>query len=190
MEDAELIRQVLAGRNEQFSLLIQRYQEPLIQFLRRLLNTEDEALDCAQEAYLAAYRNLWRYSEAYTFRAWLYAIAKNKAMDRLRKRRKETVLDVDEAIADQEPGPEEVWLLKEEAEWLAKVLNELPEHYRQVLYLRYKQELNYEEIAHVLDVPVSRVKTYLHRGKEKLRQQIQRRGEYGKDGQLVDPTVS
>lgn len=190
MEDAELIRQVLAGRHEQFSLLIERYQGPLIQFLSRLLNHDDEVFDCAQEAFLAAYKNLWRYSEAYSFRSWLYTIAKNKAMDMLRKRRKEVPLSMDEPILDRQPGPEEVWLAKEETAWLSKVLNELPEPYKQALFLRYKQELSYEEIAQVLEVPVSRVKTYLHRGKEKLRQQMQRRGGYGKDGQLVDSTVS
>lgn len=190
MEDAELIRQVLAGRSEQFSLLVERYQGPLIHFLRQLLKEDEIIFDCAQEAFLAAYRNLWRYSDNYSFRSWLYTIARNKAMDMLRKRRKEVPLVEDEQIIDKQPSPEEAWLAKEEAEYVAKILAELPEPYKQALFLRYKQELSYEEIGRVLEVPVGSVKTYLHRGKEKLRQRMQRRGEHGKNGQLVDSTVS
>lgn len=190
MEDAEVVRQVLSGRHELFSLLVERHQEPLIHFLRRLLGSEDEVFDCAQEAFLAAYRNLWRYSDAYSFRSWLYAIAKNKATDMLRRRKREVPLRIDESLAGREAGPEESWLAKEEAESLAKVIDSLPEPYRQALYLRYKQELSYEEIALVLAVPVSRVKTYLHRGKDKLRRQMERRGLYAKHGKLADSGIS
>ncbi|ODA42158.1 sigma-70 family RNA polymerase sigma factor [Desulfosporosinus sp. BG] len=191
MEDAEIIRQVLAGHHEQYADLVRRYQEPLIHFLRRMLGSEEDVLDCAQEAFLAAYRNLYRYSEAHPFRAWLYAIARNKALDLLRKRRREVPLTLNENLVDHQPRPEEVWIAKEQSSMLSEVLNELPEHYAQTLYLRYKQELSYEEIAMVLQVPVSRVKTYLHRGKEKLRQHLERRNIYDGDGErVVDSTIS
>jgi len=191
MEDAEIIRQVLAGHNEKFAELVERYQAPLIHFLRRTLSTEEDVLDCAQEAFIAAYRNLSRYSDEHPFRAWLYTIARNKALDLLRKRRREVPLILDESLVDHQPLPEEVWLVKEQATMLAEVLKELPEHYGQALYLRYRQELTYEEIGLVLEVPVSRVKTYLHRGKEKLRQHLERREIiHERDGQSVmDATV-
>lgn len=191
MEDAEIIRQVLAGHHEQFAGLVQRYQEPLIHFLRRILGSEDEILDCAQDAFLAAYRNLFRYTEEHPFRAWLYAIARNKALDLLRKRRRAGSQPLDETIVDHQPGPEEVSLVNEQASMLSEVLNELPEHYKQALYLRYHQELTYEEIALVLQIPVSRVKTYLHRGKEKLRQHLERRDFHEGVGQrAMDSTIS
>lgn len=189
MEDAEIIRQVLSGRHEAFSQLVERYQEPLIHFLRRLLRSEEEALDCVQEAFLAAYRNLWRYSEEYTFRAWLYAIARNKATDILRRQKRELPMLIDEGLEDHRAGPEEVWLAKEEAESVVMLLDCLPEPYRQALYLRYRQELTYEEIGTVLKVPVSRVKTYLHRGKEKLRRQMERRGLHAEHGKLADTGI-
>lgn len=189
MEDAEVIRQVLAGYHENYAFLVQRHQEPLIGFLRRLLHDEDEVFDVAQEAFLAAYRNLWRYSPKYTFRAWLYVIARNKALDLLRKRQREGLAPLDDVVTDPHPGPEDLWLAKEQALWLEKIMAEMPEHYRQALYLRYRQELSYEEIALVLEVPVSRVKTYLHRGKEKLRQQLERRGIHGGEERLVDSTI-
>lgn len=182
MEDAELIQQVLRGRHEQYSLLVQRYQEPLIHFLRGILGTEDEVFDCAQEAFLAAYRNLWRYSPSHTFRAWLYAIARNKAIDLIRKKKREIPLSIDENLVDHQAGPEEAWLRKEQALDVQAILEELPEHYRQALYLRYQQELNYEEISTVLNIPLSSVKTHLHRGKEKLRQIMERRKSYEGNG--------
>ena len=191
MEDAEIIRQVLAGHHEKFADLVERYQAPLIHFLRRTLGSDEDVFDCAQEAFLAAYRNLSRYSEEHPFRAWLYTIARNKAFDLMRKRRREVPLIVDENLVDHQPLPEEVWLEKEQATMLDEVLKELPEHYGQALYLRYRQELTYEEIALILEVPVSRVKTYLHRGKEKLRQHLERREIiHERDRQsVVDSTV-
>jgi RNA polymerase sigma-70 factor (ECF subfamily) len=189
MEDAELIRQVLTGRQEQYAFLVERYQEPLIHFLRNFLASDDQVFDCAQDTFLAAYRNLWRYSEKYTFRAWLYAIGRNKAIDILRKRRHEVVATFDSILADGLPGPEEIWLAKEHALVINKILEGLPEYYRQALYLRYHQDLSYEEIAAVLKLPVSRVKTYLHRGKEKLRRELARRGIHERNGDFLEPTV-
>ncbi|MCO5388143.1 MAG: RNA polymerase sigma factor [Desulfosporosinus sp.] len=183
MEDAEVIRQVLAGHHQLYAVLVQRYQEPLIHFLCRILRSEEDVFDCAQDAFLAAYRNLNRYSKEYSFRAWLYAIARNRALDLLRKRRKEVLITPDENTVDHQPGPEEVLLAKEQSTLLSEVLHELPEHYTQALYLRYHQELSYKEIAVVLEVPVSRVKTYIHRGKEKLRQNLERRETHGGEGQ-------
>ncbi len=189
MDDRELVRQILSGRHEQYSYLVQRYQEPLIHFLRRLVLNDEDAFDCAQEAFLAAYRNLWRYSEEYSFRSWLYAIARNKAMDLQRKRKREVVSQIEDTIVDHRPGPEERWLEKEEALGIHEVLNTLPESYRQVLYLRYQQDLAYEEIAQVLHIPLSRVKTNLYRGKMKLRQEMIRRGMNEGAKQLLDTII-
>ena len=175
MEDAEIIRLVLAGHHEQYADLVQRYQEPLIHFLRHILSSEEDSLDCAQEAFLAAYRNLNRHIKEYPFRVWLYAIARNKALDLIRKRNKEILVMPDEALADQRPNPEEIVLAKEQKALFSELLHELPEQYGHALYLRYRQELSYKEIAVVLQVPVSSVKTYLHRGKEKMRQSLERR---------------
>lgn len=190
MEDAEIIRQVLKGQHERYADLVQRYQEALIHFLRRILNSDEDAFDCAQEAFLAAYRNLHRYSDRYSFRAWLYAIARNKALDLLRKQRREVPLTLEETIVDRQPSPEEEWLAKERAALLTEVLQKLPQHYGQALYLRYQQELSYEEIALVLQVPVSRVKTYLHRGKEKLRQYLEKGDLHGEARRpIMDTTI-
>ncbi len=188
MEDAELIRQVLAGRHEQYALLVQRYQEPLIGFLRRFFGNEEEVFDCAQEAFLAAYRNLWRYSFEHSFRAWLYSIARNRAIDMLRKRKHEVPLEYEPEV-ESSNSPEEEWIKKEKTFFIREVLEELPEHYRNALYLRYMQELSYEEIAQVLNVPVSSVKTYLHRGKEKLRQHMERRGIYERERGILESPV-
>ncbi|WP_206812365.1 RNA polymerase sigma factor [Paradesulfitobacterium ferrireducens] len=190
MEDVDIIRQVLAGDHERFAVLVKRYQEPLWQFLRRILPSEQDVFDCAQEALIAAYRNLWRYSDKYTFRSWLYTIARNKAMDSLRQRQRAQTGDIsEEIIVDTEPGPEEVLLAREQKIRVQEALSRLPDPYRQALYLRYHQELAYEEIAQVLQIPVSSVKTYLHRGKEKLRK-ILEEGYHDPAGQSVDPSVS
>lgn len=189
MEDVDLIRQVLSGKHEYYEYLVERYQKPLINFLRGILRNEEEVMDCTQEAFLAAYRNLWRYSSKHTFRAWLYAIAKNKAIDLMRKKNNEIPLAFDENWVDQKEGPEEAWLNKERKNEMQGILEELPEHYRQVLYLKYHQELSYEEISLVLDIPVSSVKNHLHRGKEKLRQIMERRGIDAGNGH-VEPIIS
>ena len=175
MEDADLIQQVLSGEHEKYSILVERYQEPLIHFLRSIMGTDEEVFDCAQEAFLAAYRNLWRYSQAYSFRSWLYTIARNKAIDLIRKRKRESSVPIKENLVDSNPGPEETFLAKEEAQDVQEILKELPDHYKQALFLRYQQELSYEEISTVLDIPLSSVKNYLHRGKGRLRKIMERR---------------
>jgi RNA polymerase sigma-70 factor, ECF subfamily len=189
MDDADIIQQVLSGKHEQYGLLVQRYQESLIHFLRGILGTDEDVFDCAQDAFLAAYRNLWRYSANHTFRAWIYAIARNKAIDLIRKRKKQVLLALDEQIVDQQLSPEEAWLAKEQAIHIREILEELPEHYRQALYLRYQQELSYEEISVVLNIPLSTVKTHLHRGKEKLRQIMERRGINEPDRRYANPII-
>ena len=189
MEDAEIIRQVLAGHHEQYAGLVQRYQEPIIHFLRRMLGSDEDVFDCAQDAFIAAYQNLHRYTEEHPFRAWLYAIARNKALDLLRKRSREVSLTLDENLIDQQPRPDEIWLAKEQASMLSKVLKELPEHYAQALYLRYHQELSYKEISVVLQVPVSRVKTYIHRGKDRLRQYLERKDIHEEDERPVMDSI-
>ncbi len=189
LTDTEVIGQVLDGRHNQYAVLVERYQQPLINFLRRLLPSDDDVFDCVQDAFLAAYRNLWRYSPKYTFRAWLYAIARNKAFDMLRKGKGQEWAELEDMVADPRPGPEDSWLAKEETLRLERVLAEIPEHYRQALYLRYRQDLSYEEIAMVMEVPVSRIKTYLHRGKERLRQLMDRGEIHDGAGRLVDSTV-
>ena len=187
--DLDVIGQVLAGRHNQYAVLVERYQRPLVNFLRRLLPCDEDVLDCVQEAFLAAYRNLWRYSPKFTFRAWLYTIARNKAYDMLRKSQGRENIELEEVLADPRPGPEDFWLVKEQALHLEEVLAAMPDHYRQALYLRYRQDLSYEEIALVLQVPVSRVKTYLHRGKERLRQLLERGEIHDRAGRLMDSTV-
>lgn len=185
MDDLDLIQQVLSGKHESYAQLVERYQKPLIFFLRGILRDEEEVLDCAQEAFLAAYRNLWKYSAGYTFKAWLYAIARNKAIDLLRKKKKEAPIPLNENLIDPQEGPEAIWLAKEQASQIKGVLAELPEHYQQALYLRYQQEMSYEEISIVLNIPVSSVKTHLFRGKEKLRQILERRGFNEQNGPFV-----
>lgn len=189
MDDKELIRQILSGRHDRYTFLVQRYQEPLIHFLRKMVGNDDDAFDCAQEAFLAAYRNLWRYSEEYSFRSWLYAIARNKATDLQRKRKREFVSELEDNLVDHSPGPEERWLEKEQNAGIDQLLNTLPEQYRQILYLRYHQDLTYEEIARALNIPLSRVKTNLHRGKAKLRQEMTRRGMHAGAEQYLDTII-
>lgn len=190
MDDLDLIQQVLSGKHEDYAQLVERYQKPLIYFLRAILRDEEEVMDCAQEAFLTAYRNLWKYSSNYTFRAWLYTIARNKAIDMLRKKKREVPVPLNENLIDPQNGPEEEWLAKERANQVKGVLAELPEHYRQALYLRYQQEMSYEEMSMVLDIPVSSVKTHLFRGKEKLRQILERRGFDERNGQPLEPIIS
>lgn len=91
-------------------------------------------------------------------------------------------MTIDEDLVDLQPKPEDILLKQEQAGMITEVLKELPEHYTQALYLRYHQELSYKEIAVVLEVPVSRVKTYIHRGKDKMRQGLERRETLSGEG--------
>ncbi len=177
-EETLVIGRVLDGDRESFALLVERYEGPLFRYLLRMLGRSSEAEDLAQEAFLRAYLSLASYNSQYRFSTWLFRIATNLALNRLKAERRVVSL---EALRDGAQGmpleiadsrhecrPEQQAEQAELARLVQECLGELPPAYRCVVVLRHIADLSYEEIADSTGLPVNTVRSRLHRGRERL----------------------
>jgi len=177
--DNDIIRQVLEGEERRYALLVDRYKDRAMTLALRILANREEAEEAVQDAFVRAFRSLGRFRGDSEFSTWLYRILHNVAISTLRRRGRLTQVpyDDDAGIDLEEPPEDDGGLLAgvEQRQMMALVeeaLEELPERYRIVVSFFYIQEMKYDEIAAVLDVPMGTVKTLLFRGRESLRRAI------------------
>lgn len=174
--DEELLADFLDGRRDAFDTLVRRYSDEMFRFLARFTNSGTTAEDLVQEVFLQLYQAADRFDPTRRFKPWLFTIAANKARDllRSRKRRPEVPLDArlpvegaeGQTFADLLEGATESptsGLERDEQEAIVRgVLDQMPEHLKEVLILSYYHQFPYKEIAQVLDIPLGTVKSRLH----------------------------
>jgi RNA polymerase sigma-70 factor (ECF subfamily) len=167
--DEELVRLYLAGDEHAFSVLVERHQARVFNVALRVLGDADDARDAAQDAFLSMLRKLSQFRGDSAFTTWLHRVTVNSCYDILRKRRRQPVLRL---IADEDdPAPDIGPPVPDHADAtvdsidVTRALQLIPEEYRVTLVLADVQDLPYEEIARVLDVPVGTVKSRVHRGR-------------------------
>jgi RNA polymerase sigma-70 factor (ECF subfamily) len=177
LEDQELVKQVLAGDDDAFAGLVERYQRDVYNLAYRMLSNVGEAEDAAQEAFLRAYKNLARYDTGRSFKTWLLSITSNHCIDRLRKRRM-IWLPIDEplpphpALASSETGPEDSLIESERSVQVQALMDELAPDYRAAVVLRYWYDMSYAEIAETLNTTESAIKSRLFRARQMLAEQV------------------
>ena len=167
--DDELVRRSLAGDPAAFPELMQRHQHRVFSVCLRVLGDREDAADAVQDAFLSALRKLGQFRGDALFTTWLHRIAVNACYDILRKRRRQPMLH----LAEDPDGPEreEGEPVLDHAEEVAGTLDaaaalvHVPEEFRVALVLADVQDMPYEEIARVLDVPIGTVKSRVHRGR-------------------------
>ncbi len=178
----ERINQVLKGDHNAFGEIVEIYKDKVFQICFRMLGNRQEAEDLAQEAFVRAYVNIRSFNITMKFSTWLYRIATNLCIDRLRKKKPDYYLDAEVAgteglnmysqIASDMAKPEEEVESLELQETIQVEIMKLPDKYRSVIVLKYIEELSLKEISEILDLPVGTVKTRIHRGREALRKQL------------------
>jgi RNA polymerase sigma factor (sigma-70 family) len=179
-EETALILKCREGDSDAIRDLVRRYEGPIYHIIWRAIGNVEDARDLTQEVFVKALRALGTYDISRPFRNWIFRIASNLAIDHLRRRRLRTVsIDVDENDESQrmrapiliDPGdlPDETDERRRLAQRLAELVDKLPPDYRVVVHLRHREELSYEEIAQVLDIPLGTVKARLHRAHHRLR---------------------
>ena len=176
------IKQVLKGDQNAYADIVNLYQHKLYQICYRMLGNKQEAEDIAQEAFVRAYINLHSYDQKRKFSTWIYRIATNLCIDRIRKKKPDYYLDAEVAgtdgldmysqIAADEKLPEDVVTQMELQDRIQYEISRLPDKYRSVIVLKYIEELSLQEISEILDMPLGTVKTRIHRGREALRKQL------------------
>jgi RNA polymerase sigma-70 factor (ECF subfamily) len=180
-QEADLLQQALAGDVEAFGQLVLTYQQPIFNLTYRMLGDPNEAEDAAQEAFIRAYSNLTQYDVHRSFKTWLFSIASNHCIDRLRKRRL-TWLSIDEplpphpSLVSSEPGPEQSYVEQEKSEFIQDLLKELSPDYRAAVILRYWYDMSYAEIADALKTTESAIKSRLFRARQSLAEKLENLG--------------
>jgi len=178
--DEELIARVLAGDEASYGTLVIRYRDYVYTIAVRIVGSEEDAEDVAQEAFVRAHRALPRFRGDSKFSSWLYRIATNRALTHLKKRRRRAVtVDIEsgshvEAVISDDGRSEEMSpeLRVRDEEFRCAVraaVLELPEQYRVVVTLFYLEERSYKEVAATLGIPMGTLKTHLHRARALLR---------------------
>ncbi|HEY0430064.1 MAG TPA: sigma-70 family RNA polymerase sigma factor [Pyrinomonadaceae bacterium] len=187
LTDVELIETAISGREDSFEELVRRYQRPITNYVYRMLSDYDASLDVTQEVFIKVYNSLARYSSDYKFSTWLYRIAHNAAIDYMRRHSvNEQSIEAENAdgsyqlqIESPRPTPEQE---RERSEWrteIESVVKCLPAVYRELIMLRHAQDLSYDEIAEITNLPLGTVKNRLFRAREMMREIFVERGFTG-----------
>lgn len=178
--DFVLIRAALdKGDQKAYAELMERYRDSVYFMLLKMVNNQDDADDLTIEAFGKAFKRLDQYAPVYAFSTWLFKIATNNCIDFIR-RKKMVVYSLDKRFENHEGdsmsidvkakelNPEESMVKKQKVIMMRSVVEKLKPRYRELVEMRYFQELSYEEIAEKLDLPLGTVKAQLFRAREFL----------------------
>jgi RNA polymerase sigma-70 factor, ECF subfamily len=178
--DEDLILAFQQGDEKSFDEIVRRYRDPLFNFVVRLLGDSFFSEDIVQETFLRVYRNKHRYHQVAKFSTWIYTIASNLAKTELRRRKVRNFFSIsskgedekDYDLIDQDTDIERDvdGVLKHE--FILKEINALPFHFKEAVLLRDIQDLSYEEISQILDVPLGTVKSRVNRGRSRLQKRL------------------
>jgi len=182
--DEELVARSRGGDLDSFNQLVVRWERPIYALAYRVIGREEEARDVAQETFLRAYRALGGFKGQAKFSSWLYRITLNLCRDWIRRERRTPVsqapegIDIIELAGETEPSEsiEDLVSRRELGRAVAKAMAMLPEEQRTAIILKEYHGLTFQEIADMLECPLSTVKTRLYQGLTVLRKQLQERG--------------
>ena len=187
LSDADLAVAARTGSGDACTALVRRFERPVYNLVARLVQDPGLAEDLTQDAFLKMFRGLAQYDASLRFSSWLFRIAHNTAIDHLRQRRVLLAtprLDEDGEEMDPLAGlpdlrgdsPEQAATRRQVAAVLDRAIDTLRPEYRAVVVLRHHEDLDYEEIAEVMGLPLGTVKTYLHRARKELAARLQEAG--------------
>ena len=175
------------GSHKAYADLMASYREPLSLLLLRMTRNTTTAADLTIETFSKAFLQLHRYAPTGTFSSWLFSIGVNTYIDHLRKRKVDTVSlsdiqrtsdndFIEYQIPSNQPNPEETLIRRQRDEALKQVVMQLKEPYRQMIEMRYYDDLSYEEIAERMHIPMGTVKVRLMRAKALLAAIVKEKG--------------
>ena len=170
--DSACLRALTAGDHSAFASLVQRWQTRLINFFYRSTHNRADAEDLAQETFLELYRAAPRYTARGTFSAFIFTLARRRLIDNYRKRARRPLDFIDPTDFVMQQHAEPVDGSREIEQAFYHALAALPENQRNAILLRQQQGLAYYEIAKALDTSTSSVKTWIHRARTQLRQEL------------------
>ncbi|HEX2260643.1 MAG: sigma-70 family RNA polymerase sigma factor [Candidatus Binatia bacterium] len=171
--DAECVRRVQQGDTDSFEVLVRRHEKAIFNLIYRLLGNYDEAAEVAQEVFLSAFKSIHQFRGEANFSTWLYRIGLNHASTRRKSlqssQQRHIPLDGTEVIADGAFDPAKNVEHKEIQQRVQQALNSLDPEDARIVLLRDLQDIPYEDVAEMLDIPVGTVKSRLHRARQALK---------------------
>ncbi len=184
LDDKELAARACEGRQRAFRELLTRYERPVFSLVFRMVRDRELAEDVAQEAFVKAFNAIHSYNPSYKFSSWIFKIANNMAIDRLRKKELDTVSihgspnarsqDEEEesriTLTAQDETPDQYTENRELGNQIEEAMGHLRPEYRTAVLLRHVEGHSYQEVAHIMEVPVGTVKTFIHRGRSELKE--------------------
>ncbi|MCZ6752575.1 MAG: sigma-70 family RNA polymerase sigma factor [Acidobacteria bacterium] len=191
LDDAELVHQAKEGSVEAFGELVNRHDRKIFRLTQHITRNREDAEDALQETFLKAYSRLSQFAENSQFYTWLVRIAVNESLMKLRKRKGDASVSLDDPMETEEGfvpreigdwgnNPEQQYAQQELHEILDRTVNSLPAQFRTVFILRDMEQLSTEETAEALNLSVSAVKSRLLRARLQLREKLNRHFQRGK----------
>src|SRR5512134_317658 len=184
LDDAHIVRQHIAGDDQAFGVLVDRYQTRLLNFVHRTIGDRERAEDLVQEAFIRVYRHLQRFDQSKKFSTWIYTIASNLAKNELRNRSRNPLVlfqtlkknwDADHRPLEWEDTqykPDDLFRKRHLRRKVEEAVAQLPEHHRIVFVLREMEGKTYEEIADITGCNLGTVKSRLNRARNNFAQVI------------------
>jgi len=183
-EDIELVKAALDGEKKAFEMIIQKYQSPLANYIGRMVKENELALDITQEVFIKAYSSLHSYRQEYKFKTWLFKIASNSVIDYWRKKRIKA-FSIDQSfdydgdsvpfqIPSNEPSMDKTVELHAVKEKIEELLKKLPANLKELFVWRHVNDLSYEEMAEIKEIPIGTIKNRVFQAKELLRKYMEK----------------
>jgi RNA polymerase sigma-70 factor, ECF subfamily len=189
VSDHALIEQTKQGDEAAFAEIVSRYRNPLTNYIFRMLNDYEEAVDLAQETFVRVYFAIERYHTDYAFSTYIYRIATNLAISEIRRRKRRKLMsltgffqyegeEVDFHPPDKKPLPDADMLEEEQKAVIARAIATLPDKYRAPIILRDVEGLSYEEIASVMQLGLGTTKSRISRARGLLKDKLKNYFEF------------
>lgn len=178
LSNEDLMEKFQSGYEEAFTILVDRFKDRLHNFLYRYTHDHQDCEDLVQETFLRVYRSRHSYERIAKFSTWMYTIALNLAKSLYKKKQRMTTITIHEDESDPDDQPmklEDSNILPDQSlhekmciDHLEKALEELSDDFREVIVLRDIQQMAYDEIAEITDLPMGTVKSRINRGRAQL----------------------
>ena len=180
-DDSTLVAQALTGRLSSFKELVFRYRNQAFFFARAMVGDPDDAYDLSQEAFIRIHRHLKKFDPEYSFKTWFFHILSNLCKNHLRhrkiKNRYTTSLESVEGIAvSKTDRPDIAYQRNETQQRVWQAIEKLPEKFKEIIILNHFEEMSYDQISRVLDIPRGSVMSRLYYARQKLREILEKRG--------------
>jgi len=185
LSDHALIEATKSGDEAAFAEIMDRYRNPITNYLYRFLNDYEEAVDLAQETFVRVYFAIDRYHTQFAFSTYIYRIATNLAISEIRRRKRRRLLsltglfqnEADEAVEfqppDQKPLADTVMVDEERDQTIARAIAALPEKYRVPIILRDIEGRSYDEVADIMGLGLGTTKSRISRARALLKEKLQ-----------------